>query len=76
MEAVFFKHIGFTAEVKSGLGAQVVVKERAFGMGRTTYHIALNYYLFDYKRRPLPKPIRVPIRFPEAESPQPPTPDF
>lgn len=76
MEAVFFKHIGFTAEVKSGLGAQLVVKERAFGMGRTTYHLALNYYLFDYKRRPLPKPIRVPIIYPVEERESPPTPGF
>jgi hypothetical protein len=76
MEAVFFKHFGFTAEVKSGLGAQLVVKERVFGMGRTTYFLALNYYLFDYNRRPLPKPIRVPIIFPEDDTPPPPTPGF
>lgn len=76
VEAVFFKHIGFSFEVKSGLGGQVVVKQKAFGMGRTTYHAALNYYLFDYRRRPLPKPIRVPIPPEEREPPQPPTPGF
>lgn len=76
MEAVFFKHIGFTVEVKSGLGAQAVVKERIFGMGRTTYSLALNYYIFDYNRKPLPKPIRVPIIFPEDGTQPPPTPGF
>lgn len=76
MEAVFFKRLGFTAEVKSGLGAQLVVKERIFGMGRTTYYLALNYYLFDYNRKPLPKPIRVPILDPEDNSSKPPTPEF
>lgn len=76
METVFFKHFGFTAEVKSGLGAQLVVKEKAFGMGRTTYHLALNYYIFDYKRKPLPKPIRVPILREEGGIQQPPVPGF
>jgi hypothetical protein len=76
MEATFFKHFGFSAEVKSGLGAQLVVKEKAFGMGRTTYHLALNYYFFDYKRRSLPKPIRVPIIRPENSPETPPTPSF
>ncbi len=76
VETVFFKHFGFSAEVKSGLGAQLVVMERAFGMGRTTYHLALNYYIFDYNRRPLPKPIRVPILYKEDDRQRPPTPGF
>ncbi len=76
METVFFKHFGFSAEVKSGLGAQLVVKEKAFGMGRTTYHLALNYYLFDYNRRALPRPIKVPVIGAEGQAPAPPTPGF
>ncbi len=76
MEAVFFKHFGFTLEVKSGLGAQYVVKGGTFGLGRTTYHAALNYYFFDYNRKALPKPIRVPIIYEDEEQQQPPTPGF
>ena len=76
MEAVFFKHFGFTLEVKSGLGAQYVVKGGTFGLGRTTYHAALNYYFFDYNRKALPKPIRVPIIYEDEERQQPPTPGF
>ena len=74
METVFWNHIGFTAEVKSGLGAQLVVKERGFGMARTSYHLGLNYYLFNYNRKPLPPPIYIQID--EEETPPPPTPDF
>lgn len=73
-ETVFFKHIGFLFEVESGLGWQLVVKERAFGMGRTTYHAGLSYYLFDYNRKALPRPIPVPRR--DEEPDQPPTPGF
>lgn len=74
LETVFFKHFGFLFEVESGLGWQLVVNEKAFGMGRTTYHVGLSYYLFDYNRKPLPRPIKVPKR--EDEPEQPPTPGF
>jgi hypothetical protein len=74
VETVFFKHFGFLFEVESGLGGQLVVKEKAFGMGRTVYHAGLSYYLFDYNRKALPRPIKVPKR--EDEPEQPPTPGF
>jgi hypothetical protein len=73
-ETVFFKHFGFAFEVKSGLGYQLVVKEKAYGMGRTTYHVGLNYYLFDYSRKALPRPSMVPRERHEGD--QPPTPGF
>lgn len=57
LETVFFKRIGFFLEVKSGLGAQVVLREKTFGLAKNAYHLGLNYYLWDYKRKPLPKPI-------------------
>lgn len=59
METIFLHRLGFTAEVKSGLGAQIVVKEKSFGMARTSYHFGINYYLFDYKRKPLPRPVMI-----------------
>ncbi len=73
-ETIFLHRVGFTAEVKSGLGAQIVVKEKSFGMARTSYHFGLNYYLFDYKRKPLPRP--VPILIESEGGTPPPTPDF
>jgi hypothetical protein len=72
LETVFFKHFGFTVEVKSGLGAQLVVKEKAFGQARTAYHLGINYYLWDYNRKALPK--MVPTRQPIPGAP--PTPEF
>lgn len=57
MEMVFWKHFGFFLEVKSGLGMQVVLRERTFGIAKNAYHLGLNYYLWDYKRKPLPRPI-------------------
>lgn len=72
METVFAKHFGFTVEVKSGLGAQLVVRETAFGLAKTTWHLGLNYYLFDYKRRPLPKPEPIP----DTYNGEPPLPEF
>jgi hypothetical protein len=53
-ETVFGKHYGFVAEVRSGLGSQLVVKEKAYGMARTAYMVGLQYYLWDHQRRPLP----------------------
>ena len=60
LETVFFKHIGFFFEVKSGLGMQVVMREKTFGLAKNAYHIGLNYYLWDYKRKQLPKLIMEP----------------
>jgi hypothetical protein len=74
LETVFFKRFGFLFEIKSGLGWQLVIEEKAFGMGRTTYHAGLNYYLFDFNRKALPRPIPVPKD--ENEPDQPPTPGF
>ena len=74
LETVFGKHFGFTLEVKSGLGWQIVIESAAFGMGRTTYHAGLNYYLFDYNRKALPRP--VPEEKQEGQPDQPPTPGF
>lgn len=74
LETVFFKHWGFVLEVKSGLGWQLVVKERAYGMGRTTYHAGISYYLFDFHRKALPRPVPPPKD--ENEPAQPPTPGF
>ena len=65
LETVFFEHIGFLIEVKSGLGMQFIANEGSFGMAKNAYHLGVNYYLFDYKRKPLPKPILVPVE--EAE---------
>lgn len=61
LETVFFEHIGFLFEVKSGLGIQLLANESSFGLAKNAYHAGLNYYLFDYKRKPLPKPILVPV---------------
>jgi hypothetical protein len=74
LETVFFKRVGFLFEIKSGLGWQLVIEEKAFGMGRTTYHAGLNYYLFDFNRKALPRPVMVPKE--EGEPEQPPTPGF
>gem|GEM_PF-2140244 len=53
-ETIFFKHFGFFGEIKSGMGTQIVLREGRFGMAKTAYHLGLNYYLFDYKRKPFP----------------------
>lgn len=75
LETTFLNSFGFTAEVKSGLGAQLVVKEKGFGMARTSYHFGLNYYLFEYKRKPLPR--YIPIQMEDNDNPSPPpTPNF
>lgn len=75
LETVFARRIGFLLEVKSGLGAHLMVKEKAFGMARTSYHVGLNYYLFDYRRKALPRPLPPPPK--EDGAPQrPPTPGF
>lgn len=70
LETVFFHRIGLLLEVKSGLGMQLIVNEGTFGLAKNAYHLGLNYYLFDYKRKPLPGPILVPIEekvFPEPQ---------
>ena len=54
LETVFFEHIGFLFEIKSGLGIQLLANESSFGLAKNAYHAGLNYYLFDYKRKPLP----------------------
>lgn len=54
LETVFAKRFGFMFEVRSGLGTQVVVKEKAFGMARTAFVGGLQYYLWDHQRKPLP----------------------
>ncbi len=53
LETVFWKHLGFFLEAKSGLGAQFVLRERTFGMAKNAYHIGMNWYLWDYRRKPM-----------------------
>ena len=53
LETVFWKHFGFFLEVKSGLGGQFVLREQTFGMAKNAYHLGLNWYLWDYKRKPM-----------------------
>lgn len=57
-ETVFFHRLGFFAEVQSGIGLQVVVREPGYGFGKNSFSLGLNYYLFDYQRR---KPDPVPL---------------
>lgn len=65
-ETIFLKHIGFFVEIKSGLGTQIVLREDAFGMAKNAYHLGVNYYLFNYKRKPFPPP---PMILPDEEEP-------
>lgn len=59
LETIVAKRVGIVAEVRSGLGAQIVVRQRAYGMARTTYQLGLQYYLWDYNRKALPQPMHI-----------------
>ncbi|MEM0996844.1 MAG: hypothetical protein AAGN35_07185 [Bacteroidota bacterium] len=50
VEMVFFDRFGVNAEIKSGLGTQLVLQETSFGMGTNMYYLGVNYYLWDYAR--------------------------
>ena len=53
-ETVFGGRFGLTGEIRSGLGTQIVVKQKAFGIARTAYMVGVQYYLWNHNRRPLP----------------------
>lgn len=50
-ETVFFHRIGLVAEVQSGIGTQIVVREPSYGFGKNSFSLGVNYYLFDYQRK-------------------------
>jgi hypothetical protein len=54
-ETVFAQRFGIIGELRSGLGSQIVVKEKAKGMARTAIQLGLQYYLWDYIKKPLPQ---------------------
>lgn len=54
-ETVFAQRFGFVGELRSGLGSQIVLKQRAKGIARTTFQLGLQYYLWDYRKKSLPQ---------------------
>lgn len=54
LEFILGRKVGFYAEVKSGLGTQLAVKETAFGMARTAWSAGLQVYLWDHDHRLYP----------------------
>jgi hypothetical protein len=47
VETVFFERFGFNAEIKSGLGTQVVLQENCYGLAANAWYLGLNYYFWD-----------------------------
>lgn len=45
LETYFFNRVGFTFEVRSGVGLHVILKEPAVGISKTVVAGGLNYYL-------------------------------
>lgn len=68
-ETVFAKRFGLVGELRSGLGSQIVVKEKAKGIARTTYQLGLQYYLWDYTKKRMPQ--RPHVIEPEPATPMP-----
>lgn len=50
IELVFFDRVGVNAEVKSGLGTQIVLQETSFGLAANAWYLGLNYYFWDFTR--------------------------
>ena len=44
-ELTFFQRVGITAEVRSGIGAQLKVGEKPVGIAKTLYMVGIQYYL-------------------------------
>ncbi len=66
LETVFFEHMGLLFEVKSGLGIQLLTNENSFGLAKNAFHVGLNYYFFDYKRKRPSRSILNPVQIEEA----------
>ena len=45
MELTFFRRLGITGEVRSGIGTQIKVGEKPAGVAKTLYMVGVQYYL-------------------------------
>lgn len=69
-ETIFAKRLGLVGELRSGLGSQIVVKQRARGIARTTFQVGVQYYLWDYHKKRLPQRPHVIEEQPATPMPQ------